>query len=166
MTPDLSRIVDDIMGNQRTIAFGTDHGGFFIKQELVTLLGQSGYSVMDQGTHSAESVHYPVFARKVAEAVRSGQAQYGIMVDGAGIGSAMVCNKVRGIRAAHCSNTFEAFNARAHNNANVLTLGARVVGIELLKRIITTFLETPFEGGRHAERVNMIMETEHATGKG
>lgn len=164
MTPDISNIVDDILNNQRTIAVGTDHGGFFIKHDLCDFLRQNGWAVTDLGTHSTDAVNYPEYARKVGNAVKAGQVHFGIMIDGAGIGSAMVCNKINGIRAAHCSNTFEAFNARAHNNANVLTLGARVVGIELIKRIVSTFLETPFEGGRHAARVDMIMETERAAG--
>lgn len=166
MSVNLDAIVDDILEGPRTIAIGSDHGGFHMKEELKTLLQKDGWTVQDEGTHSSASVHYPVYALKVADAVRKGRSRFGIMVDGAGVASAMVCNKVKGIRAAHCSNTFEAFNARAHNNANVLTLGARVVGIELVKRILHTFLDTPFEGGRHAERVNLITEWEDAAWKG
>ena len=166
MSINLDAIVDDILEGPRTISIGSDHGGFHMKEELKTLLEKQGWSVEDVGTHSTASVHYPVYALKVAESIRKGRSRFGIMVDGAGVASAMVCNKVKGIRAAHCSNTFEAYNARAHNNANILTLGARVVGIELVKRILSTFLDTPFEGGRHAERVQLITEWENATWKG
>ncbi|NOY22083.1 MAG: ribose 5-phosphate isomerase B [Acidobacteria bacterium] len=165
MTVNLNNIVDDILSEQQGIALGADHGGFPLKEELKPFLEKLGFRFMDLGTFSSASVNYPNFALKVAQAVQSGHSRFGIMIDGAGIGSAIVCNKVKGIRAAHCANTFEAYNARAHNNCNILTLGARVIGIELIKRIVDTFLKTPFEGGRHQERVAMITEWENAAWK-
>ncbi len=166
MTLNLDHIVDDILSNSQGIALGADHGGYGLKEELKPFLEKLGFQVMDLGTFSSASVNYPDFALKVAQAVQSGRARFGIMIDGAGIGSAIVCNKVKGIRAAHCANTFEAYNARAHNDCNVLTLGARVIGIELIKRIVDTFLKTPFEGGRHQGRVSLITEWEDAAWKG
>jgi len=165
VTVNLNNIVDDILSEQRGIALGTDHGGYALKEELKPFLEKMGFRIMDLGTFSSASVNYPDYALKVAHAVQSGQSRFGIMIDGAGIGSAIVCNKVKGIRAAHCANTFEAYNARAHNNCNILTLGARVIGIELIKRIVDTFLKTPFEGGRHQERVSLITEWENAAWK-
>ena len=167
MTVNIDSIVDDILSNaSQDIALGADHGGYALKEALKPFLEQIGFHFVDLGTFSDASVNYPDFALKVARAVQCGQSRFGIMIDGAGIGSAVVCNKVKGIRAAHCANTFEAYNARAHNNCNVLTLGSRVIGIELIKRIVDTFLKTPFEGGRHQERVSLITEWENATWKG
>lgn len=165
MTVNLNNIVDDILSEQHGIALGADHGGFTLKEELKPFLEKAGFKFLDLGTFSSASVNYPDYALKVAQAVQNGQSRFGIMIDGAGVGSAIVCNKVKGIRAGHCSNTFEAYNARAHNNCNVLTLGARVIGIELIKRIVDTFLKTPFEGGHHQERVAMITEWENAAWK-
>ena len=146
----------------RAVAIGSDHGGFQMKAELVTFLEQMGWSVHDVGTHSADSCDYPDFAYATARMVTNGRARFGIMIDGAGIGSAMVCNKVYRIRAACPYNEFTAWNARAHNDANVLTLGARTLGIEVVKAIVRTFLETDFEGGRHAKRVGKIGDVDEA----
>ncbi len=142
----------------RAVALGSDHGGFALKKELTPFIEAMGWRVIDVGTDSEASCDYPVFAYAVARSVALGQADYGVMIDGAGIGSAMVCNKVHGIRAACAYNTFTAWNARAHNDANVLTLGSRTLGIEVCKFITRTFLETAFEGGRHQRRVDMIGE--------
>lgn len=158
---DINKIVNEILTETNIIAIGCDHGGFSFKKPIVNHLEKSGFNILDIGTYSEESVNYPEFAFLVAKAVTEGKAQFGIMIDGAGVGSAITCNKVKGIRAAHCSNTFEAFNARAHNNANILTLGSRVIGIELAKFIVTKFFETEFEGGRHQERVNLIHQIEN-----
>lgn len=142
------------------LAIGSDHGGYGYKEDLKPAIEKLGWSVLDVGTDSEKSCDYPDFAFAVARAVNLGKADFGIMIDGAGIGSAMVCNKVVGIRAACAYNGFTAWNARAHNNANVLTLGSRTLGIEVCKRIVETFLTTPFEGGRHARRVDKINDVE------
>lgn len=142
------------------IVIGADHGGFDYKQELIAYLQSMGRTCVDLGTDSTESVDYPDFAYAVALAVASSQASLGIMIDGAGLGSAMVCNKIPGVRAACAYNEFTAWNARAHNDANVLTLGSRTLGIEVCKRIVEVFLSTTFEGGRHASRVGKIGDVE------
>jgi len=143
-----------------TVALGADHGGFALKESLKRFLEEGGYRVIDCGTNSTESVDYPDFARAVAEQVASGSAWRGIMIDGAGIGSCMAANKVPGIRAAMCYDYATAHNSREHNNANMLTLGAGLIGPSLAKQIVSTFLETEFGGGRHALRVDKIMEIE------
>ena len=142
----------------RVVALGSDHGGFAYKQELAAFVRERGWEVLDVGTHSEASCDYPDFAYAVARAVAVGRAGFGVMIDGAGIGSAMVCNKVSGIRAACAYNEFTAWNARAHNDAHVLTLGSRTLGIEVCKRIAAVFLDTAFEGGRHQARVAKIDE--------
>ena len=143
-----------------TIAIGSDHGGFGYKEMLKPVLAELGWKILDVGTGSEESCDYPDFAFAVARAITMGQADMGVMIDGAGIGSAMVCNKVPGIRAACAYNEFTAWNARAHNNANVLTLGSRTLGIEVCKSILKTFLNTAFEGGRHQRRVDKMGDVE------
>lgn len=147
------------------IALGSDHGGFELKQDLARLLAEAGRKVVDVGTDSPQSCDYPDFAYAVARMVASGRAGLGIMIDGAGIGSSMVCNKVPGVRAACAYNEFTAWNARAHNDANVLTLGSRTLGIEVVRRIVDTFLSSEFEGGRHARRVNKISDVERTYGR-
>ncbi len=144
----------------RTVALGADHGGFALKEELKNYLQELGYAVLDCGTHSTESVDYPDFAYAVARLVAEGRAAYGIMVDGAGIGSCMAANKVPGIRAAMCYDLSTAANSREHNDANVLTLGGRLIGISLARQIVKTWLTTTFGGGRHARRVDKIMAIE------
>lgn len=143
-------------GPRDAIAVGADHGGYSLKEQIKQHLTGHGFEVLDCGTDSTEACDYPVFARAVAERVRSADAAAGIVVDGAGIGSAMAANKVPGIRAAHCHSEFEARNAREHNHAHVLTLGAGVVGKALALAIVDAFLATPFGEGRHARRVAMI----------
>ena len=138
------------------VALGADHGGFSMKQALKKSLEELGFQVLDVGTHSTEAVDYPDFAIAVAKAVASGQARAGIMVDGAGIGSAMAANKIPGVRAALCYDITTANNAREHNNANVLTLGGTLIGQRLATDIAKTFLTTEFGGGRHAGRVAKI----------
>jgi len=144
----------------KVVAIGADHGGFQLKETLKEFLEENGYSVLDCGTNSTDSVDYPDFARAVAEQVKSGNVWRGIMIDGAGIGSCMAANKVPGVRAAMCYDFSTAYNSREHNNANLLTLGAGLIGSSLAKQILSTFLETEFGGGRHARRVDKIMEIE------
>ena len=143
---------------QKTIAIGADHGGVGLKDALKKMLlsDEFEYNLIDCGTHNKDSVDYPDYAYAVAQQVGSGKAWRGIMIDGAGIGSCMVANKLPGIRAAMCYDQSTAVNSREHNNANVLTLGAGLIGTNLAKQIVTTWLSTDFGGGRHARRVNKI----------
>ena len=145
----------------RRIAIGADHGGFSLKEDLKPYLQKQGYQVDDCGTHSSESVDYPDFAYAVALKVSTGEAWRGIIIDGAGIGSCMVANKVKGVRAAMCYDHATALNSREHNNANVLTLGAGMIDRKLARQIVVTWLNTKFGGGRHARRVDKIMEIEN-----
>jgi ribose 5-phosphate isomerase B len=138
------------------VAIGSDHGGFDLKEDLKAYLAELGCIFIDFGAYSTEAVDYPDFARKVAEAVAQGLFERGIVVDGAGIGSCMVANKVPGVRAAMCYDLSTASNAREHNNANVLTLGGGLIGKSLGRQIVKTFLQTEFGGGRHARRVEKI----------
>lgn len=140
------------------IAIGSDHGGFEYKASIIKALQVKGYDVVDMGTYSPESCDYPIIAKKVARAVAKGDFEKGILVCGTGIGMSMVANKVKGIRAAVCGDTFSARATRAHNNANILCLGQRVVGEGLALDIVDIWLTTKFEGGRHERRVNMIEE--------
>lgn len=149
----------DIAG-QQIIAIGADHGGYGLKEMLKGYLGELGYGIVDCGTNSTNSVDYPDFAFAVAQLVAQGRAWRGIVVDGAGIGSCMAANKVPGVRAAMCYDQATAANSREHNGANVLTLGAGLIGPNLARQIVKTWLETPFGGGRHARRVDKIMEIE------
>ncbi len=142
------------------IAIGADHGGFKLKERLGFRLREQGYVVVDCGTDSDASVDYPDFAVAVAAKVAAGEAEWGIVVDGAGIGSAMVANKVPGVRAALCYDVSSARNSREHNHANVLTLGAGLIGDALAWQIVETWLSTPWGTGRHARRVEMIGEIE------
>jgi ribose 5-phosphate isomerase B len=142
------------------VAFGSDHGGYQLKQALLKHAESLGYSVIDLGTSSEQACDYPDFAHAVARAVATGEAWRGVAIDGAGIGSSVVANKVPGIRAACCHNEFVARNSREHNDTNVLTLGSRVVGSEVCKEILRIWLESPFVGGRHSGRVDKISDIE------
>ncbi len=144
----------------RTLALGCDHAGFAYKAALADHARSLGWTVLDLGTTSDAAVDYPDFAFAVARAVHAGKAVFGLMIDGVGVGSAMVANKLPGIRAALCPDVFSAFNARAHNDANVLTLGSRTMGVESAKRVLAEFLTVDFEGGRHAARVAKIADVE------
>ncbi len=146
--------------DSKVIALGADHGGFAMKETLRAYLQELGYAIKDCGTFGSESVDYPDFAYAVAKLVSEGQAWRGVMIDGAGIGSCMVANKVPGVRASLCYDLSTAVNAREHNNANVLTLGGRLIAESLAKQIVKTWLETKFAGGRHERRVNKIMDVE------
>ncbi len=141
----------------RIVALGADHGGWAMKEALKPLLADLGCSALDLGPASAEPVDYPDFAVAVARAVADGRATFGIMIDGAGIGSCMAANKVAGARAAMCYDVTTAQNAREHNDANVLTLGGTLIGQRLAGEIVRTFLETAFGGGRHQRRVDKII---------
>jgi ribose 5-phosphate isomerase B len=142
------------------IALGADHAGFELKEKLKRWLLEQGFSVEDCGTNSSESCDYPDFARAAGEQVVAGRAALGIMVCGTGIGMAMSANKMAGIRAANAHSEFEAEMARAHNDANVLALGARVLSEAEALKIVDKFLRTDFAGGRHQRRVDKIMALE------
>ena len=142
------------------IAIASDHGGYQLKEHLKAYLAAKGITCEDFGTNSTESCDYPVFGRAAAEAVSSGRCEKGIVICTTGIGISITANKVKGIRCALCSDPLSAELCRQHNNANMLALGAGIVGPNLAQRIVDTFLSTEFEGGRHARRVGLIMEME------
>jgi ribose 5-phosphate isomerase B len=143
-----------------TIAIGADHAGFDLKSHLVGLLRGEGHEIIDHGTDSTAAVDYPPICAAVGRSVRDGDAELGIVIGGSGQGEQVSANKVRGVRAALCNDLYTARLARAHNDANVLSIGARVVGTGLAEEILATFLTTEFEGGRHARRVAEILELE------
>lgn len=142
------------------IALGADHGGFELKNEIRTHLESQGIEVIDLGTNSKDSVDYPRFGFLVGDAVSTGKADLGIVVCGTGLGISIAANKVPGIRAVVCTETYSARMAREHNNANILALGGRVIGIGLALDIVDIFLKTPFAGGRHARRIDLIISIE------
>ncbi len=154
------------LGGQRVggldgeIAVGADHGGFLLKQKLASYLRDQGYSVRDCGTSGTDAVDYPDFAEAVARLVAEGTCSWGVVVDGAGIGSCIAANKVHGVRAALCYDVSSARNSREHNHANVLTLGAGLIGENLARQIVDTWLGTPYGSGRHARRVEKIGQIE------
>ena len=148
---------------KRTIFIGADSAGFPLKEELISYLRGQGYEVTDCGTDSTASCHYPVFATRVCEKVQSAAGgAFGILVCGTGIGMSMCANKYNGIRAAVCSDTYSAKMTRRHNDANVLCLGARVIGSCLAQDIVDQFLTNDFEGGRHALRLDMMAAIEES----
>ena len=141
----------------KTVAMACDHAGYQMKAELKDLLAKRGVEVLDLGTDGPDSVDYPDFADALAAAIRDGRAQRGVLICGTGIGISIAANRHRGIRAALCSDPTSARLSREHNDANVLALGARVVGIEIAKDCLTAFLDTPYEGGeRHSRRVGKL----------
>jgi len=142
------------------IAIGSDHAGYELKSHLVKVLAGDGHDVDDLGTDSTEPVDYPIFCAAVGRAVRDGRAELGIVLGGSGQGEQLAANKVRGVRAALCNDLYTARMARAHNDANVLSVGARIVGVGLAEEILRTFLATEFEGGRHARRLAMLTDLE------
>ena len=142
------------------IAVGSDHGGVDLKEEIIKFLKSENYDVKDFGTNSKESCDYPDYALPVAEAIMAKEFDFGILICGTGIGISIAANKVPGIRAALCSDTFSAHATREHNDANILTLGARVVGSGLALDIVKTFLSTKFEGDRHQGRIDKITAIE------
>lgn len=139
---------------------GSDHGGFELKTIIKEYLEEMNIETVDFGTDSEASVDYPVYGQKVAEAVAAGEVDQGIVICGTGIGISLAANKVPGIRCALCTNEYMAEMTKRHNNANMLALGGRVVGSELAKNIVKTFINTEFEGGRHERRVNLIADIE------
>jgi ribose 5-phosphate isomerase B len=142
------------------VAIGSDHAGYELKQHLVELLTTWGHEVRDHGTNSTESVDYPPICAAVARSVRDGAARFGIVLGGSGQGEQLAANKVRGARAALCNDLYTARMAREHNDANVLSIGARVVGVGLAEEIVAVFLTTDFAGGRHARRVAQLADLE------
>ena len=140
----------------KTIAIGADHGGFPLKERIAFKLREAGWEVVDCGTDGHDAVDYPDFAVAVASKVATGECTYGVMIDGAGIGSSMAANKVPGVRASLCYDVSSARNAREHNHANVLTLGAGLIGESLAWQIVDEWLSTEWSGGRHARRVAKI----------
>ena len=142
------------------IAIGSDHAGFSLKEVLKKHLEEKGYQVNDKGTHDTNSCHYPVYAKAVCQSVLSGESEMGILVCGTGIGISISANKVHGIRAALCGDCFSSEMTRRHNDANILALGERVTGPGLALKICDIFLDTPFDGGRHARRVEKMMAIE------
>lgn len=151
------------MAKTLKIALGADHAGFRLKEQVREYLKSKGVEVEDFGATSEVSVDYPDFAEKVAQRVSRRKADFGVLVCGTGIGMAMSANKVPGVRAANCNDTLSAFYARSHNNANVLALGGRLADPATARKIIDTWLETPFEGGRHERRVNKIAALENSS---
>lgn len=142
------------------VAIGSDHGGFNLKESIKPVLEQLGVTYEDYGTHSIESVDYPDIAERVAHDVASGKFDRGILICGTGIGIGIAANKVPGIRAALCHDTFSAHASREHNNANILTMGERVIGPGLAADIVKIWLSAEFEGGRHARRIAKISDLE------
>ena len=163
-------VVQNVMGSaaslstqisgKKVVAIGADHGGFELKETLKGDITALGFEVSDVGTNSKEAVDYPDFAHAVAQAVSSGKAWRGIMIDGAGIGSCIVANKVPGVRAGMAYDISSANNSREHNDTNVLTLGAGLIGMALAKQIVKVWLTTDFAGGRHSPRVDKIVAVE------
>lgn len=142
------------------IAIGADHAGFVLKQHLAQTLGRLGHTVDDRGTHSEEPVDYPPICFDVARTVAEGRADRGIVLGGSGQGEQIAANKIPGIRAALCNDLYTARLSRQHNNANVLSMGGRIVAFGLADEILALWLATPFEGGRHQRRVDQIMAVE------
>jgi ribose 5-phosphate isomerase B len=145
---------------KKVVAIGSDHGGYELKEILITTLNELGFDVRDVGAYNKGAVDYPDFAHEVARLVSVGKAWRGIMIDGAGIGSCIVANKVPGVRAGMAYDYSSAVNSREHNDTNVLTLGAGLIGVNLAKQIVNVWLATEFGGGRHAGRVDKITAVE------
>jgi ribose 5-phosphate isomerase B len=151
---------DDVKAYIDVVAIASDHGGYALKQELKTYLSELGYKIVDCGTDSTKAVDYPDFAYSAAQMVSQGQVKRAIIIDGAGIGSCIVANKLPNVRAAMCYDHATTINSREHNDANVLTLGAGLIGSNLARQIAKLWLETAHGGGRHAARVQKIIEIE------
>ncbi|CAN5724725.1 ribose 5-phosphate isomerase B [soil metagenome] len=142
------------------VAIGADHAGFTLKEHLAGVLLDNDHEILDHGTGSIEPVDYPPICAAVGRTVRDGDADVGIVIGGSGQGEQIAANKVRGVRAALCNDLYTARLARSHNDANVLSMGARIVGLGLAEEILATFLSTTFDGGRHATRVAQLAELE------
>ncbi|RCK71788.1 MAG: Ribose 5-phosphate isomerase B [Ignavibacteriae bacterium] len=154
--PDVTESKTEKVKYKGKIAIGSDHGGFQLKEKLKTHLEELGYTVFDVGTSSEDPCDYPDYAFAVAKLVSTGEVNKGIMIDAVGVASAIVANKLSGIRAAACQTEFAARSSREHNDANVLTLGGRILGLDLAKNIVNIFLNTEYAGGRHQKRVDKI----------
>ena len=142
----------------KKILIGSDHGGFNLKQQVMKHLEERGLEYKDYGTYDTNSCHYPVYAKAVAKAITSGECERGILICGTGIGISIAANKVKGIRASLCSDTYSARLTRNHNNSNVLCMGERVLGVGLALDIVDAWLDAEFEGGRHQTRIDMLEE--------
>jgi ribose 5-phosphate isomerase B len=149
------------MGERLKVAIGSDHAGFELKEFVKNLLKEKGYEVIDVGTNSQERTHYPIYAKKVAKMVSEGEVDRGVLICGSGIGMSIVANKFKGVRAALCHNVYSAKYSRLHNNANILCLGGRITAQDLTKEIVEVWFSTPFEGGRHSDRLKIIEEIEN-----
>ena len=147
--------------SKNRIIIGSDHTGFRLKNILFKFLIEKGYQVIDAGTYDENSCDYPDYAKKVALSVVTGESDFGILIDATGIPSAITANKIKGIRASTCYNTFSAKSSRAHNNANVLVVGSKALGEETIKEILNEWLSTKFEGGRHQKRLDKINDIEN-----
>ena len=143
------------------IAIGCDHSAIELKKEIIKYLEELGHTVTDYGTHTTESVDYPVYGKKVADAVVSKECECGVLICGTGIGISLAANKVKGIRAAVCSEPYSAKLSKQHNNSNIIAFGARVVGVDLAKMIVKEWLDAEYEGGRHARRVDLLTKIEN-----
>lgn len=143
------------------IAIGSDHTGVELKTEIIKYLKELGYTIDDFGTDGKESVDYPIYGKKVAEEVAKGNYDGGVLICGTGIGISLAANKVKGIRAAVCSEPYSAKLSKMHNNSNIIAFGARVVGVDLAKMIVKEWIEAKFEGGRHSKRVELISKIEN-----
>ena len=142
------------------IALGCDHGGYELKQEIIKYLEENHIEYQDFGCDSTDSTDYPIYAKRVAIAIQNGDCEKGILVCGTGIGISMAANKIKGIRAALCSDYFSAKYTRLHNDANILAMGGRVVGPGLAIEMVALFLDTEFEGGRHQRRIDLVSQIE------
>ncbi len=143
------------------IAIGNDHTAVELKNHIKAYIEAKGYTVVNYGTDTSERAEYPIYGKKVADAVASGECDLGVLICGTGIGISLAANKVKGIRAAVCSEPYSAELTRRHNNANIIAFGARVVGVGVAEKIVDAFLDAEFEGGRHAERVDLITKIEN-----
>lgn len=146
------------------ISIGSDHVGYPLKLEIIAHMEAAGHTVTDVGPYGEERVDYPIYGEKTARMVASGEAALGVLICGTGIGISLAANKVRGIRAAVCSESYSAKMTRRHNDANIIAFGARVVGLDVAKEIVDAFLNAEYEGGRHQGRVDMISDIERKEG--
>lgn len=147
------------------VAIGSDHAGFEMKNDVIAILDELGHEYIDYGTDAPQSVDYPDFGEKVSSAVSCGKVERGVLICGTGIGMSIVANKFPGVRAALCNELFSAKMCRMHNDANVLVLGGRIIGKDLAKEIVRTWLTTPFESGRHLSRLRKISMIEQKVAK-
>lgn len=155
------RIINNIEGVIMKIAIGSDHVGIDMRKEIINYLSELGHEVNDFGAYTSERTDYPIYGKKVADGVASGQYDAGVLICGTGIGISISANKVKGIRAAVCSEPYSAKLSKEHNNSNIIAFGSRVVGVDLAKMIVKEWLDAKYEGGRHSNRINMISKIEN-----